>query len=152
MIPLFRIFLCVCQILSTCDVSYSNVSFQPQKKKKDRRKDKGGDDDDDEDVLLNLKKVSLQPSDEEEDEAGTVFQEVPHILRILHLIVESLFSVRSVSLQSLPPVEETRRIRFVFSMCCALPHSSCVSHVGGVKHLPCPSGWKHFCRSQPGSE
>ncbi|XP_042362019.1 ATP-binding cassette sub-family F member 1 [Plectropomus leopardus] len=40
---------------------------QPQKKRKDRRKGKGGnaDDDDNEDVMLKLKKLSVQASDEE---------------------------------------------------------------------------------------
>uniref|UniRef100_A0A7N6FHH0 ATP-binding cassette sub-family F member 1 n=1 Tax=Anabas testudineus TaxID=64144 RepID=A0A7N6FHH0_ANATE len=43
-----------------------------QKKKKDRRKEKGGDaDDDDEDVMLKLKKLSVQESDEE-DEPGMI--------------------------------------------------------------------------------
>ncbi|XP_060721631.1 ATP-binding cassette sub-family F member 1 isoform X2 [Tachysurus vachellii] len=42
---------------------------QPQKKKKDRRKGKAGDaEDEDEDVMQQLKKLSVQPSDEEEDE------------------------------------------------------------------------------------
>ncbi|KAF7686176.1 ATP-binding cassette sub-family F member 1 isoform X1 [Silurus meridionalis] len=42
---------------------------QPQKKKKDRRKGKAGDvEDEDEDVMQRLKKLSVQPSDEEEDE------------------------------------------------------------------------------------
>ncbi|XP_071357253.1 ATP-binding cassette sub-family F member 1 isoform X3 [Trachinotus anak] len=41
---------------------------QPQKKKKDRRKGKGGDADeeDDDDVMLKLKKLSVQASDEED--------------------------------------------------------------------------------------
>uniref|UniRef100_A0A7N6AL87 ATP-binding cassette sub-family F member 1 n=1 Tax=Anabas testudineus TaxID=64144 RepID=A0A7N6AL87_ANATE len=44
---------------------------QPQKKKKDRRKEKGGDaDDDDEDVMLKLKKLSVQESDEEDEPAS----------------------------------------------------------------------------------
>ncbi|KAI5607762.1 ATP-binding cassette sub-family F member 1 isoform X1 [Silurus asotus] len=42
---------------------------QPQKKKKDRRKGKAGDvEDEDEDVMQRLKKLSVQPSDEDEDE------------------------------------------------------------------------------------
>uniref|UniRef100_A0A3Q1GZW9 ATP-binding cassette sub-family F member 1 n=1 Tax=Acanthochromis polyacanthus TaxID=80966 RepID=A0A3Q1GZW9_9TELE len=40
---------------------------QPQKKKKDRRKGKDADDEDDEDVMLNLKKLSVQASDEEDE-------------------------------------------------------------------------------------
>uniref|UniRef100_A0A8C1SNP0 ATP-binding cassette, sub-family F (GCN20), member 1 n=1 Tax=Cyprinus carpio TaxID=7962 RepID=A0A8C1SNP0_CYPCA len=42
---------------------------QPQKKKKDRRKWKAGDDEDDDDaeVMQRLKKLSVQPSDEEEE-------------------------------------------------------------------------------------
>uniref|UniRef100_A0AAQ5X321 ATP-binding cassette sub-family F member 1 n=1 Tax=Amphiprion ocellaris TaxID=80972 RepID=A0AAQ5X321_AMPOC len=40
---------------------------QPQKKKKDRRKGKDADDDDDEDVMLNLKKLSVQASDDEDE-------------------------------------------------------------------------------------
>lgn len=55
----------------------NNQCFLPQqkkkeKKKKDRRKPKGGDDDDDEDrdITEKLKKLSVQPSDEEE-ESGT---------------------------------------------------------------------------------
>ncbi|CAJ1083624.1 ATP-binding cassette sub-family F member 1 [Xyrichtys novacula] len=45
-------------------------SKQPQKKKKDRRKGKGAGDDDDEgeDVMLKLKKLSVQASDEEGEE------------------------------------------------------------------------------------
>ncbi|KAK2921446.1 ATP-binding cassette sub-family F member 1 isoform X1 [Channa argus] len=45
------------------------VTQKPQKKKKDRRKDKGGDADRDmdEDVMLKLKKLSVQASDEEEE-------------------------------------------------------------------------------------
>lgn len=43
---------------------------QSHKKKKDRRKGKGGDDDDDEeDVMLKLKKLSVQASDEEDEPA-----------------------------------------------------------------------------------
>ncbi|XP_075961803.1 ATP-binding cassette sub-family F member 1 isoform X2 [Anarhichas minor] len=38
-----------------------------QKKKKDRRKGKSGDADDDEDVMLKLKKLSVQASDEEDE-------------------------------------------------------------------------------------
>ncbi|TRY66673.1 hypothetical protein DNTS_008003 [Danionella cerebrum] len=44
---------------------------QPQKKKKDRRKGKAGDagdDDEDSEVMERLKKLSVQPSDEEEEE------------------------------------------------------------------------------------
>ncbi|XP_053346020.1 ATP-binding cassette sub-family F member 1 isoform X2 [Clarias gariepinus] len=42
---------------------------QPQKKKKDRRKGKAGDaDDKDEEVMQRLKKLSVQPSDEDEEE------------------------------------------------------------------------------------
>uniref|UniRef100_A0A8C9U6E7 ATP-binding cassette sub-family F member 1 n=1 Tax=Scleropages formosus TaxID=113540 RepID=A0A8C9U6E7_SCLFO len=42
---------------------------QPQKKKKDRRKGKGGEeDDDDAEVMQRLKKLSVQPSDEEDEE------------------------------------------------------------------------------------
>lgn len=62
-----------------CDSFYliTNSTFLPQqkkkeKKKKDRRKQKGGDDDDEEDreITEKLKKLSVQPSDEEE-EPGT---------------------------------------------------------------------------------
>ncbi|XP_053494914.1 ATP-binding cassette sub-family F member 1 isoform X3 [Ictalurus furcatus] len=42
---------------------------QPQKKKKDRRKGKAADvEDEDEDVMQRLKKLSVQPSDEEEED------------------------------------------------------------------------------------
>ncbi|XP_061597118.1 ATP-binding cassette sub-family F member 1 [Cololabis saira] len=40
---------------------------QPQKKKKDRRKGKGAVDDEEEDVSLTLEKLSVQPSDEDEE-------------------------------------------------------------------------------------
>lgn len=46
--------------------------FQPQKKKKDRRKGKGGDvGGADKDVMLKLKKLSVQASDEEEEPGKT---------------------------------------------------------------------------------
>lgn len=53
------------------------ISCQPQKKKKDRRKGKAGDDDDDDDdddseVMQRLKKLSVQASDEDEEEGNVI--------------------------------------------------------------------------------
>lgn len=77
-----------------------NRSFQPQKKKKDRRKGKRGDADedaDDEDVMLKLKKLSVQASDEE-DEPGLLKTEPCN--EIILPFVQSLFSVLSFPFHS----------------------------------------------------
>lgn len=139
-------------------ISIWNCSFKPQKKKKDRRKGKGGDqdEDDDEDVMLKLKKLSVQASDEE-DEPGMMFQDCSSWYNDSYSHARTVvFQCPCLSApQLLPPVKETRRIRFVISLqwhTVLHLHPPYSSHVGSIKHLWCSSGRKHICCSQPGPE
>lgn len=97
----------------------SSRAVQPQKKKKDRRKGKGGDaneDDEDNDVMEKLKKLSVQASDEE-DEPGTSTSTLTHSSQCV--LICSVLSHCSLSFcpQLWPPAKETRRIRFVVTLC-----------------------------------
>lgn len=92
--------------------------FQPQKKKREPKKGKRADagEKDDEDVMLNLKKLSVEASDEEDEPGRTPPDEAAiKTWSFTNIEVVSLF------LQSSPRTKEAKR----FVSCPQAHHTSC---------------------------
>ena len=128
-------------------------TFQPQKKKKDRRKGKGGDvdEDDEEDVMLKLKKLSVQASDEE-DEPGLIFQAwSSHFNHFYSLEVQSFICVLSLlSTAIIPSKGKKNKVCHQTILC--FTSTFLTFNVSESKACLLSLGWKHLCCSQPGPE